>query len=146
MPVLHDPAIHASVRSRLQALRPDSPRQWGKMTVDQMLRHLNIALSAALGHTPHSPRKMPLPGPLFRFFAANFPFPKGAPTHPEFVVGERYDFDAEKTRCLALLDEFTRKPMDSVWPESPIFGRVTGKFSSRVQAKHLDHHLRQFGV
>ena len=146
MPVLHDPTVHRSIRSRLEQLRPDAARQWGKMTVDQMLRHLNIALSAALGQTPYSPRKTPLPGPIFRFFAANFPFPKGAPTHPEFVVGARCDFDAEKTRCLSLLDEFTRKPMDSAWPESPVFGRVTGKFNSRVQAKHLDHHLRQFGA
>jgi hypothetical protein len=89
--------------------------------------------------------KMPLPGPIFRFFAANFPFPKGAPTHPDYYVGERCDFAAEKARCLALLEEFAKKPMDSAWPESPIFGKVTGKFNSRVQAKHLDHHLRQFG-
>jgi hypothetical protein len=36
--------------------------------------------------------------------------------------------------------------MESAWPESPIFGRVTGKFNSRLQAKHVDHHLRQFGA
>ena len=146
MPLLHEKQTRETLRSRLETLQPTAARQWGKMTPDQMLKHLNIALSVALGQTTVAPRKMPLPGPIFRFFAANFPFPKGAPTHPDFCVTERHNFDAEKTRCLTLVEEFARKPIDSQWPESPIFGRVTGTFNSRVQAKHLDHHLRQFGA
>jgi len=67
-------------------------------------------------------------------------------THPDYCVGERYDISAEKARCLTLIDEFARKPIDSSWPESPVFGKLTGKFNSRVQAKHIDHHLRQFGA
>jgi hypothetical protein len=116
------------------------------MTPDQMLKHLNIALSTCLGQTTFAPMKMPLPAPLFRFFAATFPFPKGAPTHPDFRVDDQHDFAAEKARCLTLMEEFARKPIDATWPESPIFGTVTGRFNSRVQAKHLDHHLRQFGA
>src|SRR5205085_10003053 len=146
MPSLHEPATHTSIRSRVARLRPTATRLWGKMTPDQMLRHLNIALDASLGRGTYRPTKMPLPGPLFRFFAYNFPMPKGAPTHPDFIVDERCDFGAEQTRCLALLEEFGQKPLDDAWPQSPIFGRVTGKFNSHVQAKHIDHHLRQFGV
>ena len=146
MPLLHDPTTRESLRSRLQALQPGASRQWGKMTVDQMLKHLNIALGATLGRNSHTPLKMPMPGPLFRFFAVNFPWPKSAPTHPDFCVGDRCDFGVEKARCLTLIDEFTKKPMKSAWPESPIFGRVSGKFNSRLQAKHVDHHLRQFGA
>jgi hypothetical protein len=116
------------------------------MTADQMLRHVNIALDVALGHTTYPAMKMPVPGPLFRFFAYNFPMPKGAPTHPDFIVSERCDFGAEQARCVSLLDEFARTRIDGDWPQSPIFGRVTGKFNSHVQAKHVDHHLRQFGA
>jgi hypothetical protein len=146
MPLLHDKQTREALRSRLEALQPTAVRQWGQMTSDQMLKHLNIALSACLGQTTIAPMKMPLPGPLFRFFAANIPFPKGAPTHPDFCVGERCDFAAEKARCLTLLESFAQKPIDSSWPDSPVFGKVTGKFNSRVQAKHVDHHLRQFGA
>lgn len=147
MPSLHDPSVHESLRSRVQRMRPDATRQWGKMTPDQMMRHLNIAIGAMLGHSPSYPlMKMPLPAPLFRFFAYYFPIPKGAPTHPDFVVGERCDFQAEQARCLSLIEEFVHRPIDSAWPESPVFGRVTGKFNSYVQAKHVDHHLRQFGA
>jgi hypothetical protein len=143
---LHDPTTRDAFRSRLEALQPNAPRQWGKMTVDQMLRHLNIALGATLGEGSFTPMKMPMPGPIFRFFALNIPWPKGAPTHPEFCVGDRYDFAAEKARCLTLLEEFAKKPVDSSWPDSPIFGRVSGRFNTRLQAKHVDHHLRQFGA
>jgi hypothetical protein len=146
MPSLHDPSVHQSLRARVERVRPDASRQWGKMTPDQMLHHLNIALSAALGHRQYKPMKTPMPAAVIRFFLYYFPMPKGAPTHPEFVVGERCDFHAEQGRCLSLLDEFVRKPIDSAWPESPVFGRVTGKFNSHLQAKHVDHHLRQFGA
>ena len=111
-----------------------------------MLRHLNIALGAAMGQVSYPPMKMPMPGPIFRFFAYNFPMPKGAPTHPDYVVGDRHDFAAEKARCLTLLEDFAKRPMEAEWPVSPIFGKQTGKFASRVQAKHVDHHLKQFGV
>lgn len=143
---LHDPATRAALRSRLEALRPSATRQWGKMTIDQMLRHLNIAIGATLGQGNFTPMKMPMPGPIFRFAAVNFPWAKGLPTHPDYCVGERYDFDVEKARCLTLIEEFATKPMESDWPESPIFGQVTGRFNSRLQAKHIDHHLKQFGA
>ena len=146
MPLLHDRTTREALRARLDTLQPTAVRQWGTMTPDQMLKHLNIALSVCRGQTTFAPMKMPIPGPIFRFFAANFPLPKDAPTHPDFRVRERCDFAAEKARCLTLIEEFARKPIDSAWPESPLFGRVTGKFNSRVQAKHLDHHLRQFGA
>jgi hypothetical protein len=143
---LHDSPTRAALRSRLEALQPSATRQWGKMTVDQMLRHISIAIGATLGQGNFTPMKMPMPGPIFRFIALNLPWPKGAPTHPDYCVGDRYDFNAEKAHCLTLIDEFARKPMDSSWPESPIFGRVTGAFNSGLQAKHVDHHLKQFGA
>ena len=146
MPRLHDPATRAALRSRLEALQPNAPRQWGEMTVDQMLRHLNIAIGATLGQGDIKPALPAIPGPIFRFVALNLPWKKGLPTHPDFCVGDRCDFDAEKTRCLTLLEEFASKPVDSAWPDSPLFGRVTGEFNSRLQAKHIDHHLKQFGA
>jgi len=117
------------------------------MTVDQMLWHVNAALCAALGQSKHEAVKPPpIPKPLFRFMVVNLPWPKGAPTHPDFVAGQRYDFEAEKARCLELIDTFAKRSVDSPWPDSPIFGPVTGSFMTRVQAKHIDHHLKQFGA
>jgi hypothetical protein len=144
--LLHDPAVRDSIRARVQKLSPSATRAWGKMTVDQMLWHCNEALEAALGHKALKPMKMPLPRPVIKFMVLSMPWMKGAPTHPDFFAGERKDFEVEKTRTLRLIDEFTAKRLEaSDWGVSS-FGVLTGTENSRLQAKHLDHHLKQFSA
>ena len=147
MTLLHDPSTRDAMRRRIQGLSPQSVRKWGKMTVDQMLWHCSEALDNALGKDLPNPLRFPLPMAIIRFFTFNLPWPKGAPTHPGFVTGERHSFDAERDRLLGLLDRFTAKPLDaSDWGTSPAFGKMTGRDWSRLQAKHLDHHLKQFSA
>jgi hypothetical protein len=55
MPLLHDKQTREALRFRLEALQPTAVRQWGQMTSDQMLKHLNIALGACLGQTAIAP-------------------------------------------------------------------------------------------
>jgi hypothetical protein len=147
MPSLHDPAFRQSVRERLHGLTPADPPRWGRMTPDQMLWHVNAALDAALGHVPYEGTVGPkLPKPILRFMVLHGPWPKGrTPTLPQFVARERYDFDAERARCLALIDEFTARPLGSQWVKHPILGDVDGAFYSKLQGRHLEHHLSQFG-
>src|SRR6476661_1977445 len=115
MPVLlHDPTVRDSIRARVQKLTPNATRAWGKMSVDQMLWHVNQAMSNALGETTPPDKKPPLPLPMLRFIVLNLPWGKGAPTAPDLrVAGERYDFDAEKTRCLGLINQIAEKNMDT---------------------------------
>jgi hypothetical protein len=144
--LLHDPACRSQIVSRIRALRPDSERRWGVMTVDQMLWHCNEALESALGRIELPPDKTPLPRPLMKFLILNLPWPKGAPTSAPFKARASHDFEAERARCLRLVDELAAKPLDSAWPDSPTLGRMTGRDCTRLQAKHLNHHLTQFGV
>lgn len=145
--LLHDPAVRDSLLARVQKLRPDSARRWGKMSVDQMLWHLNQGLSNALGDSTPEMVKVPLPRPLMKLVAFLMPWPKGTPTAPEFTATRNYSFDAERGRCLALIDRATRRGIDEPgWGRSPAFGAMSGKEWSRLNAKHIDHHLRQFGV
>ncbi len=116
------------------------------MSVDQMLWHVNFALDMALGRTTPAPAKPPLPGPVMRFLVLTLPWPKGAPTLPEAVAERRYDFDAERARCLTLIDQVSAADLGARWPEHPNFGAMTGRHWSALQAKHLDHHLKQFGA
>jgi hypothetical protein len=58
----------------------------------------------------------------------------------------RSDFTAERRRCLQLVDEVASRELHSDWPDHPVFGRMTGEQVSRLHAKHLNHHLTQFGV
>lgn len=146
MPELHDPAFRDSVLRRLTSLSQGSTRRWGRMTADQMLRHVNIALESALGRVHVARLSVPLPGILLKWMVLYVPWPKGSPTAPEFVAGDRYDFETERSRCIALVREFTARPVEGEWPVHHTFGRITGRETSRLQAKHLDHHLRQFSA
>lgn len=143
---LHDPAVRDSIRARVQKLSPASTRAWGTMSVDQMLWHVNEVLEATLGRRDLAPMNIPLPNPVLKFFVTNVPWMKGAPTHPSWVAGARYSFDVERERTLALIDEFSRRRLDEPWPPSAAFGPASGRDWSRLQAKHLDHHLRQFSA
>ena len=144
--MLHDPAVRSNIESRLAALRPDSPRRWGSMTPDQMLWHLNQFLEFSLGEGSHPPQKFRIPAPVMRFFLIYMPWPKGAPTHPSARALATHDFEAERARCRQLIDRFVSKPIDGPWPEDAAWGKVTGAWASKLQAKHFDHHLKQFGA
>ena len=145
--MLHDPAVRSALEARLAAIRPDSPRQWGSMTVDQMLHHVNIVLMESLGEHTAKPNIRGLPESLVRWAILNMPWGKGAPTRPDMIIpaGERFDFESEKAQCLAMIRRFLAQPLESAWPRAANFA-MTGKHWSQLQYKHLDHHLTQFGV
>lgn len=145
--LLHDPATRDAIRARVKKISPASTRQWGKMSVDQMLWHVNQSLAQSLGKVPASAFKAPLPPFLLKFVALNMPWPKGTPTSPDFLAdGKRPNLEAERARCLDLMDAFAAKNMSDPWAKSPAFGKMSGNDWSRLHAKHIDHHLKQFGV
>ena len=146
MRMLHDPGVRREIESRLASLRPDAPRRWGTMTSDQMLWHLNQFLEFGLGEGSYPRNKMPMPLPIMRFFVLYMPWPRSAPTHPAAKAEGTHDFETERARCLSLIERYVSRPLDATWPEDAAWGRVTGRFSSRLQAKHFDHHLTQFSA
>lgn len=147
MALLHDPHHKAEILRRLKTLSPDAARRWGKMSVSQMLWHVNEAMEGALGRIQAEPMKVPLPRPMLKFLVLNFPWGKGAPTLKRWMPqSDNYDFASEQTRCLRLVGELASKPLNDAWPDSPTLGRMTGNEVSRLHAKHLNHHLTQFGV
>lgn len=147
MAMLHDPAVRASLEARLETIRPDAARQWGNMTVDQMLWHVNQFLAAAIGEPSTTVvQKTPIPAPIMRFMVIYLPWPKSAPTNKGAVAKAQYDFEAERAKCRALIAKLVAKPLDSEWPMDPSFHSASGKFHSQLQARHLDHHFKQFNA
>ncbi len=147
MALLHDPAVKAEVLRRLSALGPGATRRWGKMSVAQMLWHVNESMESALGRGVAEPVRMPLPRSLMKLLVLNAPWGKGAPTLKRWIPqSDTYDFASERERCRGLVDELTSKPLSDTWPDSPSLGRMSGRDVSRLHAKHLNHHLTQFGV
>jgi hypothetical protein len=144
--LLHDPETHASIRKRVESLRADTPRQWGKMTIDQMLWHVNVSMREAVGEYKPDLKPLPIPKALFRWAVLAIPWGRGARTRPDMYARSTYDFSTQRAECLMLIDRIVAKPLSAIWPESASMGKMTGKHWSRLTAKHLDHHLRQFGV
>jgi hypothetical protein len=143
--LLHDPEVYQSIRRRIESLRPDSPRQWGKMTADQMLWHVNVSMREAVGEYTPNVKALPVPKWLLRWGILNMPWGRGARTRPDMYAKATYDFTEQKTECLALLERIYAKPVNAPWPASASMGDMTGRHWSRLTAKHLEHHLKQFG-
>jgi hypothetical protein len=147
MDSLQNPATLQQFIFRINMLTPDSQRRWGKMNVSQMLAHCSNALEVNLGDKV---RKQHLMGKLLGRMAkknivSETPFKQGLPTDPTFIVTDHRDFEHEKKRLLALLTRFStgQAKDDSI---HPFFGKMTSDEWNTLNYKHLDHHLRQFGV
>ena len=134
---------------RIDRLHPTSPRLWGKMDAAQMMAHCAITLDIASGRL-NLPRIFVgrLIAPFVKSIYTNEkPFGKNSPTGKELVVADQRDFLREQGQLKIKLRQFyeggaagcTRHP-------HPFFGPLTPEVWSRGMYKHLDHHLRQFGV
>jgi hypothetical protein len=147
MPTMHDAKARSGLKERVRRVRVDSVRQWGRMTPDQMLWHVNAQLEVALGHRPCGPLDNLFKRTVFKAVALYGPWPKGkAPTAPEMRATASYDLEAERSRFEGLADEFAARKVEGEWVAHPAFGRLTGAQWSLLAWRHADHHLRQFSV
>lgn len=150
MKQLFDGPVRDDVHARLARLRPGAERQWGKMTVDQMVAHCANSLEMALGDR-RPPRVLigRLLGGIIKPLALgnDAPMRRNSPTVPAIEVAGTRDFEAERGRLHELIDRFAAAgPAGCTTHPHPFFGRLTPEEWSVLMYKHLDHHLRQFGA
>lgn len=146
---LFDESAYRQIVDRLTQLRSDSPRQWGKMDVAQMLAHCCLAFKVPLSKTqPPAMYPLRLIGWLFRpMLYSDKPWKQGAPTAPSFVIKDQRNFDEEKQRLNGLIDQFYHAgPTVAGRHSHPAFGKFTPEQWGKMMWKHLDHHFRQFNV
>lgn len=74
------------------------------------------------------------------------PWRKNLPTAPQLKVTETKNFETEKTQLVQLVDAFYDLKDREIWNPHPMFGKFTMEQWGKMEYKHLDHHLRQFGV
>src|SRR6185295_9729695 len=79
---LADSQAREALLARLRALRPDSPRQWGKMNSHQMVCHLTDAFRMAAGERQPAAVDNVLTRSLVRWVALHMPlqWPHGVNT------------------------------------------------------------------
>jgi Protein of unknown function (DUF1569) len=141
---------NAALCARIHQLRPDSVRHWGKMTAGQMVVHCTDQLRVSRGEKAVS--SMRLPGfikPLVKWLVVSRlkAFKPGMRTLEELDAEAGMTppttFEADRGLLLGLLE---RDKYGLQGVAHPVFGHLTAQEFGEVTWKHLDHHLRQFGV
>jgi len=132
---------------RLEVISPQSQRQWGKMTVDQMLAHCSAGLDMASGRNV-PPYKVigKLVGRFMKdVYSNDKPFDKGSPT--SLKIGSDLNFEKEKQHLKETIMRFANDgPSGATSKPHPFFGELTPEAWGKGMYKHIDHHFQQFGV
>lgn len=149
MESLYTPQGNKNITDRINLLSPISLSQWGKMTVSQMLVHCQQPIKVPFGLLNLKPTWMSF------FFGKSVKkqmmsqqsFRKDLPTVKEFKIEGEPDFEKSKKELIELVSRFATEGSASIKiTKHPFFGEMTHAEWDALQWKHLDHHLRQFGV
>ena len=143
---LLDEEIKQDIIRRINKLTPATQRRWGIMEVAQMLAHLQAQFAVAFGTDK-------LKGNFFiRLFApllkrmlySETPFKKNLATDKTFKISDHREFQKEKQQLLEMIESFSHETIRK--DPHPYFGKLTHDQWGMSSWKHMDHHLRQFGV
>lgn len=137
--------------NRINNLTPETQRKWGKMSVDQVLAHLNVAYDLTF-----TPEKFPKPSFITKFLLSMFvkpkitneiPYKQSLPTSPAFIIADERNFEEEKGKLIGNIQRVQQLGREAFEGKENInFGKMTAQGWNNMFAKHLNHHLDQFGV
>jgi len=75
------------------------------------------------------------------------PMRRNSPTARDLVVQDEWDLGTEREWLCGLIERFAgARPAGCTTHPHSFFGRLTPQEWATLMYKHLDHHLRQFGV
>lgn len=149
MKYLNEQKAREEILERINKLTPQTNALWGKMNVSQMLTHCSRAIEVPLGLLQP---KSNLFGVLFgkyikKVILEQRHFKPNLPTSPNFVVKDHVNFEKAKDLLLTHITQFSSLSNEELSKRKhPIGGYFSGEEWAWSQYKHLDHHLRQFGV
>jgi hypothetical protein len=149
MGTLADPNVRATCQSRIARLDPEASAKWGRMTAAQMVCHLNDSFRVAMGEKYASPATSLLQRTFIKWVALRTPvrWPPGVPTRPEIEQGRGgtppAEWESDRAELLRLMDAFAQSETFGL---HPAFGKMTQRDWLIWGYRHVDHHLRQFGV
>jgi hypothetical protein len=147
---LYEAGRAAEVKKRIAQLNSQSQRQWGTMSAPQALAHCSAAMEMATGDKL-LPRMFigRLLAPMIKkkVTSGSEPLRRNTPTAKDLVISDDRDLAKEQQRLCALIDRFASAgPQGCTKHPHTFFGPLTPEEWAILMDKHLDHHLRQFGV
>lgn len=134
---------------RIEKLSADSKPVWGKMNVAQMLAHVQGPLEVAIGRMQLRPMFIMklLGGAIRKGLLNDKPVKRNNPTAPQLRITDPRDFEKEKHALLDVIRVYgERSKAGTLESKHPYFGKMNTDEWGKMQGKHLDHHLQQFGV
>jgi hypothetical protein len=150
---LFEPTLVEDVKRRIMRLSPESERQWGKMPLDLVLAHCTSSLQMAMGTI--KPKRAPFPGNVIGLLIKPLVFRddksmrRDSPSVPELFTADptECEFERERDQLIQTIDSFVSAGAAccSHHPH-PFFGPLRPQQWAILMYKHVDHHLRQFGV
>ena len=142
-----------TLQERLNLLTPAAAARFGIMTPQHMLEHLILTLKLSSGRIPMTefvPNEKQLAQKQALLYT-DIPFPQGikVPGIPDTLMELRFaDLTSAKAGLLASWDAyqdlFQQEPSKTTI--HPRFGPLNHADWEKFHAKHMDHHLGQFGV
>ncbi|SRR5216683_1552340 len=152
MKTLANHSDRGAIERRLDMLRPDLVRRWGKMSAHQMVCHLADSFRGVMGEKELAVKPGTFGRGVMKWLAlySGVPWPHGVKTMPEMdqLIGGTppVEFEADRVALGLLLDRFTRESRDFAWRRHPIFLVMSDADWMRWGYLHIDHHFRQFGA
>ena len=148
---IFNPKDVQEIIDRINKLRPTTEHVWGKMTVSQMLAHCNVSYELVYEEEKH-----PKPNAVMKFIiklmakgtvVGETPYKQSLRTAPAFIITDDKNFEAEKTRLINFITK-TQQLGEAYFDgkESHSFGVLNKAEWNNMFYKHIDHHLRQFGM
>jgi len=119
------------------------------MTPHEMICHLNDSFRVATGEKYASPDTNLFKRTVFKWVGlhTSLPWPKGLPTRPELLQGKGGTPPADWERdCAELAQGIHAFAGRTTYAAHPMFGEMSKADWLIWGYRHVDHHLRQFGV
>ncbi len=134
---------------RINKLKPDTPRKFGKLTPHELLSHLSAAIKMSLDELNLTDDGNIFTRSFGKWLVVYVPWPKGKiVVTPKLTPPPAAEFEADRAEAIRQLGRFIevleKEPERSA--QSPLFGRPKMPWWSKMHAKHFDHHFQQFGV
>jgi hypothetical protein len=143
---LLDPSEREALLGRFRKLNSGTRPAWGQLTAPRMVCHLSDQLRVALGDLPSKDQSNLFTRSLLRLLVVYTSFeppPGKVQTAPEMLTTQPTSWEED---CGLFESLVQRLAGSGRLAPHPTFGPLSPNEWGRLSWKHINHHLRQFGV
>lgn len=151
LPSIYSVDTTKQLDERIDSLTNETPALWGKMNAGQMLSHCCVAYQQILGENTDKPGAF-MKWMLKTFFKNSMvnevPYKPNLPTGPTFIrIDQEFDIEQEKQKLKGYILKIQEMGAEKLAATPSLsLGKLNATEWNNLLYKHIDHHLRQFGV